>query len=175
MDGRCKCVCVGRKLQCRHLSVFASVAELCAGKPGRRRNDFSYLSNYPSYDAETGSVEVGGMSFGITWNSAIVFIPYYLYQQYGDTTIIDENIDAIYKYMENLEKNPLTYGGPEDAQITETALTSQTGFLCDHLSVVTTDGSMLGNAMYTYCLDVVSQMAEAIGQTEKSRKISGHV
>ena len=67
--------------------------------------------NYPSYDAETGSVEVGGMSFGITWNSAIVFIPYYLYQQYGDTTIIDENIDAIYKYMENLEKNPLTYGG----------------------------------------------------------------
>ncbi len=125
--------------------------------------------NYPSYDAEMGSVEVGGMSFGITWNSAIVFIPYYLYQQYGDTTIIDENIDAIYKYMENLEKNPLTYG-PEDAQITETALTSQTGFLCDHLSVVTTDGSMLGNAMYTYCLDVVSQMAEAIGQTEKAEK-----
>ncbi|MDC7287522.1 glycoside hydrolase family 78 protein [Blautia schinkii] len=125
--------------------------------------------NYPSYDPETGVVNVGGMSFGITWNSAIVFIPYFLYQQYGDTTIIDENMDAIYKYMENLEANPLTYG-PEDAQVTEAALTSQTGFLCDHLSVVSTDGAMLGNAMYTYCLDVVAQMAAAVGQTDKAEK-----
>lgn len=33
--------------------------------------------NYPSYDAETGEVNISGMSFGITWNSAIVFIPYF--------------------------------------------------------------------------------------------------
>lgn len=124
--------------------------------------------NYPSYDAETGEVNISGMSFGITWNSAIVFIPYFLYEQYGDTSILNENMGAIYKYMENLEANPLTYGA-EDAKTEEAALTSQTGFLCDHLSVVTTDGQMLGNAMYTWALNVVSQMASATGNTEKQR------
>lgn len=127
--------------------------------------------NYPSYDAETGEVNISGMSFGITWNSAIVFIPYFLYEQYGDTSILNENMDAIYKYMENLEANPLTYGA-EDAKTEEAALTSQTGFLCDHLSVVTTDGQMLGNAMYTWALNVVSQMAAATGNTEKAEKYS---
>ena len=129
------------------------------------------VPNYPSYDPETGVVNISGMSFGITWNSAIVFIPYFLYEQYGDTTILDENMDAIYKYMENLEANPLTYGD-ESNQTEEPALTSQTGFLCDHLSVVSTDGQMLGNAMYTWALNVVSQMAAATGNTEKAEKYS---
>lgn len=125
--------------------------------------------NYPSFDTETGEVKVGGMSFGITWNSAIVFIPYFLYQQYGDTTIVQENIDAIYSYMENLEGKPLSFekGGEKYA---EPALTSQTGFLCDHLSVVDTDGAMLGNAMYVYCLQSTAAMAKALGQTDKADK-----
>ncbi len=121
--------------------------------------------NYPSYDTESGVVYVNGMSFGITWNSAIVFIPYYLYEQYGDTSIISENIDSIYMYMENLEANPLIVG-----EETETALTGQTGFLCDHLAVVETDGSMLGNAMYYSALQAVAKMSEAIGNEEKASK-----
>lgn len=125
--------------------------------------------NYPAFNLETGEVKVGGMSFGITWNSAIVFIPYFLYQQYGDTTIVQENMDAIYAYMENLEGKPLSFE-LNGAKYTEPALTSQTGFLCDHLSVVDTDGAMLGNAMYVYCLESTAAMAKALGQTDKAEK-----
>ena len=119
--------------------------------------------NYPAYDAESGMVFVGGLSFGITWNSAIVFIPYFLFEQYGDKAILEENIDAIYSYMENLASKPLMVGEEEVS-----ALTSETGFLCDHLSVVSTDGSMLGNAMYAFALQATSAMASALGQEDKA-------
>ncbi len=125
--------------------------------------------NYPSFNMETGEVKVGGMSFGITWNSAIVFIPFFLYQQYGDTAIVQENMDAIYAYMKNLEGKPLSYE-KDGEKHAEPALTSQTGFLCDHLSVVDTDGAMLGNAMYVYCLRSVAAMAKALGQKENADK-----
>lgn len=121
-----------------------------------------YAPAYFSYDLEEDDeITVTGSAFGITWNCVIVTVPYYLYEIYGDTTIIEENIEAIYAYMENLESNPLEDGS---------YLTKNYGTLADHLSIATTNNGLLGNAVYVYCLEVTSYLAEAIGDTEQAEK-----
>ena len=124
---------------------------------------------YPTYDPASGIVPRYGVSFGITWNSVPVFVPYYLYLQYGDDTIIRENLESIFSYMELLASRPLTYRR-DGEEIEEPALTAETGFIADHLSFATTDTSMLGNAMYVQALEAVSYMTAAVGDEESAAK-----
>ena len=70
----------------------------------------------PSYGKVTGGeVQVGhpGKGFaGISWDAALTLIPWQLYRQYGNTGIIEENIDAIYSYLNYLDANDMELAQP---------------------------------------------------------------
>ena len=110
----------------------------------------------PQYSLTPGHPGSGFM--GISWDAALTNIPWQLYRQYGDTQVIEENIDAIYKYLNYLAANPMNESYPN--------LTSKTGVLADWLSVDSTDATLINNAVYIYLMDIASTMAEVVGRTD---------
>lgn len=103
---------------------------------------------------------------GVSWDAAIVLIPYNLYRQYGKKEIIRENIGAIDKYLGYLMGNPMIVGDKIYA-----GLTSKAGILADWLSIEITDHTLINNAVYAYLLDVSSKMAEIIDDSELAKKL----
>jgi alpha-L-rhamnosidase len=119
----------------------------------------------PSYilpNQDTGGF--GGFC-GVSWDAALVLIPYNLYSQYGKKEIIRENIGAIDKYLNYLIENPMTVGDK-----VYHGLTSKTGILADWLSIELTDYTLINNAVYAYLLETSSKMAKIIGDTGLSNK-----
>lgn len=98
--------------------------------------------------------------YGVTWDAALVLIPYNLYKQYGKKKIIRENISAIDKYLSYLMNNPMIVGDR-----VYNGLTSKAGLLADWLSIEATDHTLINNAVYAYLLKASSSMAEIIGDT----------
>ncbi|WP_270739381.1 family 78 glycoside hydrolase catalytic domain [Massilioclostridium coli] len=129
----------------------------------------------PSYGKVTdGEVQVGhpGSGFmGISWDAALTLIPWQLYRQYGNTGIIEENIDAIYSYLNYLDANDMELAQPDGTKVAEPSLTSKTGILADWLSRVSTDASLINNGVYIYLMDVASQMAEVVGKTDMATEL----
>ena len=51
-----------------------------------------------------------GSNFG--WSDVGVIVPWQIYQQYGDTTILESNYEAMKKYMGHIERNAKNYIQP---------------------------------------------------------------
>ncbi|MBC5788144.1 family 78 glycoside hydrolase catalytic domain [Clostridium facile] len=134
-----------------------------------------YAPAFGSYDLEDTSSEVGtgnpGGFNGVSWDAALTLVPWQMYRQYGNPSIIEDNIDAIYKYLNYLDNNDMTYTNEDGEQVTEPSLTSKTGFLADWLSRVSTDAALINNGVYIYLMDVASQMAEVVGRTDMAAEL----
>lgn len=61
----------------------------------------------------TAPTLLGGMGGGIAWGSAYILIPWWIYQYYGDRTLLEEHYPAMKDYMEYLEELAATDEGPE--------------------------------------------------------------
>lgn len=131
-----------------------------------------YSPAFVQYNPEDASIEHNGQSFGITWNSLAVSIPYHLYMQTGRKTILEENRENIYAYVDTLVSTPFKYKDAKGEKKEDDRLTGETGTLADHLSRVTTDSVLLGNALYIKCLDQASVIAAALEDTEKAEAYS---
>lgn len=128
-----------------------------------------YSPAFVSYDLEEDDeITHNGQSFGITWNCLVVTIPYNLYIQTGKTSIIEDNADIIYAYLDTLMSTPLSYKDENGDKQEDARLTGETGTLADHLSRVTTDSVLLGEVLYIACLEEGAVMAEALGDTEQA-------
>ena len=127
-----------------------------------------YSPAFVAYEPGAESIEHTGQSFGITWNALAVTVPYNQYIQTGRLEIVEENIDNIYAYMDTLMTTPFEYKDPDGEKVEDERLTGETGTLADHLSRVSTDSPLLGNALYIACLDESAIMADAIGDAEKA-------
>lgn len=100
-----------------------------------------------------------------TWEGAVAQAPWQLYQQYGDTKIIKENFPTIKKWLKGYSDQPLSGDYP--------GLTAGTSSHADHISMdANTEAHMVNQAMYLYFLDVSSQMADAIGETEYADELA---
>ena len=99
---------------------------------------------------------------GVSWDAALTVIPYNMYKQSGNTQIIEENIEAIDKYLEYLHTNKLSEEYPN--------LTSKTGILADWLSVDSTSADLINNAVYVYLMGLARDMAGIIGKTDLQTK-----
>lgn len=102
---------------------------------------------------------------GVSWDAALVLIPYNLYLQYGRKEIIIENMNAIEKYLNYLMSHPMTIGD----QVYE-GLTSKAGILADWLGIEQTDHTLINNAVYAYLIETTAKMAKIIGDTELAEK-----
>lgn len=127
-----------------------------------------YCPAFVNYNPEEDTIPHKGQSFGITWNCLVVTIPYNLYLQTGDLSILRDNIDNIYTYVDHLIDTPLKYKDANGDKQTDSHLTGETGTLCDHLARVPTDGVSLGNAVYIACLDETALMADALGDVARA-------
>lgn len=114
----------------------------------------------PQEDAYSGS----GFS-GVSWDAALTVIPYNMYMQTGNTAIIEDNMEAIDRYLDYLDSY--------DYSETYTHLTSRTGILADWLSVDATDAGLINNAVYVYLIGLARDMAGIIGNTQLQEKYAG--
>jgi alpha-L-rhamnosidase len=115
-------------------------------RDGQNESDGMYPTFAPSYGDEH--------MIGLAWPAAGVIIPWEVYQQYGDTRIIEENYASMKAFMDGLAAN--TKPG-------FSYLTDSIGGLADHLAYVETDVDMLGNTVYVSMIRFMARMAAAIG------------
>lgn len=88
------------------------------------------------------------------WGDAVLIIPWQVYQQYGDTSIITENYDAMKAWVGFLEKNSTNYVRPG-------------GSLGDWLSInSSTPTNLTDTAFFAYSSELLSKMAAIIGEDE---------
>lgn len=115
--------------------------------------------------AEPQEDEFSGSGFsGVSWDAALTVIPYNMYMQTGNPAIIEDNMEAIDKYLDYLDSYDLS----EEY----THMTSRTGILADWLSVDATDAGLINNAVYVYLLGLARDMAGVVGNTELQEKYS---
>lgn len=120
------------------------------------------------YAPEDDTIEHKGQSFGITWNSLVVTIPYNLYMQTGRKEILEANKDNIYAYVDTLVSTPLTYKNENGDKLEEPRLTGEVGMLADHLARMVTDSTLLGDALYINCLNQAAEIADVMGDTDRA-------
>lgn len=120
------------------------------------------------YEPEDETIEHNGQSFGITWNSLVVTIPYNLYMQTGRMELLEENKDNIYAYVDHLMETPLTYKDESGEKLEEPRLTNEIGMLADHLARVVTDSALLGETLYFNCLNQAAEIADILGDTQRA-------
>lgn len=98
---------------------------------------------------------VGGGFGGIAWESAGIIVTWEVYRQYGDLEIIRENYASMKKYMQYL----MGRGWP--------GILTDVGPLGDWLATdMETDNELIWNAIFAHDANILSEMAQAIGETE---------
>lgn len=127
-----------------------------------------------------------GITEDMVWSSAYVIMPWYQFIHFADTTVLEENYEAVLRYMNYLASqgradiHPKEMGGnplfPEytlEPNMTGHLQQSQWG---DHLSLADEYHSRSGlplsvsTAIYYYDLQVMEKMASVLGKTEDAAK-----
>ncbi|MCR5792658.1 MAG: family 78 glycoside hydrolase catalytic domain [Lachnospiraceae bacterium] len=93
---------------------------------------------------------------GSGWADAGIIIPYTVYRDYNDKSLIEEYYDSMKAYISRLERT----GGAENAY-------------SDWLAYNWTDGPMMVKAYYAYDVMLMEEMAKAIGKTEDANYYHG--
>jgi alpha-L-rhamnosidase len=93
------------------------------------------------------------------WGTAYPLICWYMYQQYGDRRILEENYEGLKKYVEFLrsraENNILRYS-----------------YYGDWVAVEQTPGELVSAAYYFYDVDLLAKMAAVLGRTDDAQSYS---
>lgn len=99
----------------------------------------------------------GGAASHNCWGDAPVVITWNLYTQYGDKSIIEENYEALVRWMEmlvNTSENNIRYWDGYG----------------DHLSLESTPAELSDTAWCAHSADLLSRMAVVLGKTEDAEK-----
>lgn len=96
---------------------------------------------------------------GTTWAAAICMVPWQLYSQYGNTQIIEENIEPMMNWLNGMDFYDFSEAYPH--------LSGKTTGLADWLAMdPRTPADMVNNAIYIYMMELTATMADAIGRTD---------
>ncbi|SDQ81848.1 family 78 glycoside hydrolase catalytic domain [Flagellimonas zhangzhouensis] len=96
---------------------------------------------------------------GTTWAAAVCMVPWQLYVQYGDTKVIEENMETMRQWLEGMDYYDFSEEFPH--------LSSKTTGLADWLAMDNnTPPELVNNAIYIYMMEVTAIMADAIGEAE---------
>lgn len=108
-----------------------------------------------SYPELAPSISTDGGSNG--WSDAGIILVWELYQQYGDITIVEENFDAMCRYMEYL------------VETSDNFLRVRSDYN-DHNAVSTLDDTMCNTAQCAYVANLLTKMCEIVGEEELAKK-----
>lgn len=108
-----------------------------------------------SYPELAPSASTDGGSNG--WSDAGIILVWELYQQYGDITIVEENFDAMCRYMDYL------------VNTSENFLRVRSGYN-DHNAVSTLDDTMCNTAQCAYVASLLTKMCQFMGEEPLAEK-----
>ena len=112
-------------------------------------------SAVPTYN-QTGELTFAD---GTTWAAAVCMAPWQLYIQYGNTQVIEENMEAMMAWLNGMDFYDFSEEYPH--------LSGKTTGLADWLAMDNnTPPDILNNAIYIYMMEVTAVMADAIGRTD---------
>ncbi|GGD69431.1 hypothetical protein GCM10011514_36930 [Emticicia aquatilis] len=145
------------------ISVFSkSATYLTDANLFLRRHLLAMRDIQPESGRFTDVAPVGGGFGGTLWGSAGIVVAWETYRQYGDIQLLAEHFDAMKKYINYLEtkvdkSNGILNEGP----------------LGDWLSPEgnKNDNTEFWMAYFAYDLDIMSQMATALGKTEEAKSL----
>lgn len=116
-------------------------------------------STVPEFSTSDPKENTTSFADGTTWAAAICMVPWQMYTQYGDTVIVEENMDAMKLWLDGMDSYDFDEEHPN--------LSSKTSGLADWLSVDgNTSSDIVNNAIYIYMMEVTAEMARAIGRTD---------
>ncbi len=144
------------------ISVFAkSATYLTDANLFLRRHLLGMRDIQPENGRFTDVAPVGGGFGGTLWGSAGITVAYETYRQYGDIQLLGEHYDAMKKYINFLE-----------TKIDKTTGVLNEGPLGDWLSPEgnKNDNTLFWMSYFAYDLDIMSQMANALGKTDEAQK-----
>ncbi|MCR4859196.1 MAG: glycoside hydrolase family 78 protein, partial [Bacteroidales bacterium] len=96
---------------------------------------------------------------GTTWGAAVCQVPWQIYNQFGDTQIIEENLETMMDWLNGMAFYRLSDEHPY--------LSSKASGLADHLALDNrTPPDLLNNAIYIHMMEVTAIMAAAIGRED---------
>ncbi len=103
---------------------------------------------------------------GPAWADAAVICPWWVYQTYGDTRIIEDCWPMMTRFVGWMEKSYPDFIRPKPGARWQ-------GY-GDWLSIgATTPPDLIGTAFFAYCANLMSKMAKAIGKTAEAEKYAG--
>lgn len=118
-------------------------------------------STIPEYSRERPT----GFPDGTTWGAAVCMVPWQMWCQYGDRQIVQDNLDAMVRWLDGMAGYPMSERFPH--------LSSRTGGLADWLAMdARTPADLVNNAIYIYMMEVTARMASAVGRPDISRRLT---
>jgi len=115
----------------------------------------------PMYGIYAPGTSVPNAGFGAGWSDAGVIIPWTSWLQSGDTRIIDQNWDAMSKYLGAIEQSNLDFLWEHDAGTPFGDWLSPEG---------QTKAALVQTAYWAYDVSLMQQMAHATGRTQEEHK-----
>lgn len=110
-------------------------------------------STVPTYNMEDDKT----FATGSTWSGAVCQVPWQLYQQYGNTQIIEENMEAMMAWLNGMDYYDQSEEYPH--------LSAKATGLADWLAMDNhTTSDLCNNAIYIHLMDITAIMADAIGR-----------
>ncbi len=96
---------------------------------------------------------------GTTWSAAVCQVPWQMYIQYGDTQIIEENMETMMDWLNGMAFYKTSEEHPY--------LSAKAAGLADWLALDNrTPSDIVNNAIYIHMMEVTAIMAEAIGRDD---------
>ena len=149
------------------ISVFSRTATYVSNTaPFLKRHMLAMRDVQQSNGKFTDIAPVGGGFGGVLWGSAGITVPWEVYLQYDDLSILEEHYDAMTAYMDYLQTtiNPET-GVSRDAQLGDWLGPQNNQLGAPYLST----------AYHIYDLDIMMKVAELLGKTaDKARFAAMH-
>lgn len=139
------------------ISVFSKAATYLADAPMFLRRHLLAMRDIQAENGRfTDVAPVGGGFGGTLWGSAGITVAWETYRQYGDVQLLQEHYPAMKRYVDFLA----TKIDPNTGILNE-------GPLGDWLSPEgnKNDNTLFWMSYYAYDLDILSQMAKALGKT----------
>ena len=145
------------------LSMFARTAGYLGNTDRFLVRHLQAMRDLQDPDGRFGDIAPIGNGFGgILWGSAGMTVPWELYEQYGDTSVLKEHIGAMERYADHLEACV-----DDDGNISEHTMLELGDWLGPENS--RNDVGYLLTAYELYDLDILAHAEAVLGRTEASQ------
>lgn len=149
------------------ISVFSRTATYLADVPQFLRRYLCAMRDVQREDGRFPDVApLGGGFGGLLWGSAGITVPWEVYQQYGDKSLLAEHYEAMCRYVDYVRTKNIN---PETGILEQEKVWGNLG---DWLGPEDNknDKTLMWEAYFLYDLDIMKKVAQILGKKEDAEK-----